>query len=366
MPTPAHPLPQVRVATFLLQCACAGTLFWRLGDAWADVQARAGLLFFVTASLSFMAIATAPAAVDDLKVRGREGVRGARGARGARELAARGCARRGGAAAAAAAAWCWCSAPTTPARAPPSPRAAQPGEPPGEPPCPPRTQVSQRERAARRYGPGAYALAETLASAPFLLLLAAAAALPLYPAAGLAPGAERLLFFVLALGAALAAADSLMAALCALVPHFLMGLLGGWGQAGCSRWHGAGAVTMCGGGEHPAPPHPRTPAPPHPRTPAPPHPRTPAPPHPRHPAPPHPRTPPPLRPAAGAGLIGVSILTCGFFIPPARIPAPVWRYPLHNANFLTYAFAGGCRLPSEAAGCAQGPATARRLRPVAR
>lgn len=64
------PLYWVRLVTFLLQCACCGTLFWRLGDSWADVQARAGLLFFVVASLSFMAIATAPAAVDDLKVCG--------------------------------------------------------------------------------------------------------------------------------------------------------------------------------------------------------------------------------------------------------------------------------------------------------
>jgi hypothetical protein len=62
------PLYWVRLVTFLLQCACCGTLFWRLGDSWADVQARAGLLFFVVASLSFMAIATAPAAMDDLKV----------------------------------------------------------------------------------------------------------------------------------------------------------------------------------------------------------------------------------------------------------------------------------------------------------
>ncbi len=45
-------------------------------------------------------------------------------------------------------------------------------------------------------------------------------------------------------------------------------------------------------------------------------------------------------PAAGAGLIGISILTCGFFIPPDRIPAPLWRYPLHYVNFITYAFAG--------------------------
>jgi hypothetical protein len=46
------------------------------------------------------------------------------------------------------------------------------------------------------------------------------------------------------------------------------------------------------------------------------------------------------RAAAGAGLIGISILTCGFFIPPDRIPAPLWRYPLHYLNFITYAFAG--------------------------
>ncbi len=87
--------------------------------------------------------------------------------------------------------------------------------------------MSQREREAGRYSPAAYALAESLAAAPFVLLLALAAALPLYYTAGLAPGVDRLLYFVLALFLALYAADSLMAALCVLVPHFLMGLLGG-------------------------------------------------------------------------------------------------------------------------------------------
>ena len=97
-----------------------------------------------------------------------------------------------------------------------------------KPPAAATPQVSQREREAGRYSPSAYALAESLAAAPFVLLLALASALPLYYTAGLAPGLDRLLYFVLALFLALYAADSLMAALCVLVPHFLMGLLGGW------------------------------------------------------------------------------------------------------------------------------------------
>jgi hypothetical protein len=110
--------------------------------------------------------------------------------------------------------------------------------------------VSLHERQARRYGPGAYALAETLASLPFVLLLALASALPLYFTADLAPGAGRLLYFVLALFLALAAADSLMAALCALVPHFMMGLLGGWvgGWVGpVARWLAGPGCCRLGG-----------------------------------------------------------------------------------------------------------------------
>ncbi len=95
--------------------------------------------------------------------------------------------------------------------------------------------MSQREREAGRYSPSAYALAETLAAAPFVLLLALASALPLYYTAGLAPGPDRLLYFILALFLALFAADSLMAALCVLAPHFLMGLMGGR-QGGCCAW----------------------------------------------------------------------------------------------------------------------------------
>lgn len=44
--------------------------------------------------------------------------------------------------------------------------------------------------------------------------------------------------------------------------------------------------------------------------------------------------------AAGAGLLGIFMLVCGFFQPVAELPAPVFRYPLHYMSFHTYAFSG--------------------------
>lgn len=44
--------------------------------------------------------------------------------------------------------------------------------------------------------------------------------------------------------------------------------------------------------------------------------------------------------AAGAGLLGIFMLTCGFFQPASQLPRPVLYYPLHYLAFHTYSFYG--------------------------
>jgi ABC-type multidrug transport system permease subunit len=44
--------------------------------------------------------------------------------------------------------------------------------------------------------------------------------------------------------------------------------------------------------------------------------------------------------AAGAGILGMFMLVCGFFRLPNDLPDPVWRYPFYYLSFHTYAFEG--------------------------
>lgn len=47
--------------------------------------------------------------------------------------------------------------------------------------------------------------------------------------------------------------------------------------------------------------------------------------------------------AAGAGLLGIFMVVCGFFQPLGSMPAPIFRYPLSYISFHTYAFTGFMR-----------------------
>lgn len=44
--------------------------------------------------------------------------------------------------------------------------------------------------------------------------------------------------------------------------------------------------------------------------------------------------------AAGAGLLGLFMIVCGFFQPLGSMPKPIFRYPLSYMAFHTYAFNG--------------------------
>ena len=59
----------MRVAMYIVLCICVGTVFHNMGRTWIDVQSRAAILFFVTAFLTFMAIAAFPAYIEELQVR---------------------------------------------------------------------------------------------------------------------------------------------------------------------------------------------------------------------------------------------------------------------------------------------------------
>jgi len=54
--------------------------------------------------------------------------------------------------------------------------------------------------------------------------------------------------------------------------------------------------------------------------------------------------------AAGAGLLGVFMIVCGFFQPLGSMPQPIFRYPLSYMSFHTYAFTGFMRSQFEGTG----------------
>lgn len=54
--------------------------------------------------------------------------------------------------------------------------------------------------------------------------------------------------------------------------------------------------------------------------------------------------------AAGAGLLGIFMVVCGFFQPLGSMPKPIFRYPLSYISFHTYAFTGFMRNEFEGTG----------------
>jgi len=129
-------------------------------------------------------------------------------------------------------------------------------------------QVFIRERLNGYYGVGVFALANTLAAAPFVLIISVVATVGLYFLAGFNDDIGRVFYFVVALFCSLFVVESLMMAIAAVVPHFLMGI------------------------------------------------------------------------AAGAGVMGMFMIVCGFFKYRDELPDPVWRFPMHYVSFHTYAFNG--------------------------
>ena len=95
------------------------------------------------------------------------------------------------------------------------------------------TQVFTRERLNGHYGVGAFVIGNTLSSIPFLFLTAFVSTSIFYFMVGLHPGIECFVYFVLSLFACLLVVESLMMAVAALVPNYLMGIITG---AGIQVW----------------------------------------------------------------------------------------------------------------------------------
>ncbi|KAG2485433.1 hypothetical protein HYH03_015813 [Edaphochlamys debaryana] len=129
-------------------------------------------------------------------------------------------------------------------------------------------QVFIRERLNGYYPVFTFALANTLASAPFIFGIAIISSAVVYWLAGLNDSGDRFPYFFLNLYVSLTVVESMMMAIAAVVPHYLMGI------------------------------------------------------------------------AAGAGMLGMYMLVCGFFQPVGELPDPVWRYPMHYISYHSYAFAG--------------------------
>ncbi|KAI5075196.1 hypothetical protein GOP47_0009272 [Adiantum capillus-veneris] len=47
---------------------CVGTIYFKLGQSFDDIQARAGLFIFVTAFSTFMGVASFPSFIEDMKI----------------------------------------------------------------------------------------------------------------------------------------------------------------------------------------------------------------------------------------------------------------------------------------------------------
>jgi ABC-type multidrug transport system permease subunit len=89
-----------------------------------------------------------------------------------------------------------------------------------------------RERLNGYYGVSQFTVSNTLASLPFILLIAVVSTVCVYFIAGLRGGGEHVVYFILDLFASLVVVESLMMAIAPLVPHYLMGIAAGAGIMG--------------------------------------------------------------------------------------------------------------------------------------
>ncbi|KAG2436775.1 hypothetical protein HXX76_006299 [Chlamydomonas incerta] len=92
-----------------------------------------------------------------------------------------------------------------------------------------------RERLNGYYSVATFALANTLASAPFIFGIAVSSSAVVYWLVGLNDQGDRFPYFFLNLFAALMCVESLMMAIAAVVPHYLMGIAGAAARTHSSR-----------------------------------------------------------------------------------------------------------------------------------
>lgn len=229
-----------------------GTVFFDLGNSWADVTGRAALLFFVVGFLTFTSISALPELMQDIKIFTREKLNG------------------------------W-------------------------------------------YGTSTFVVANTLASLPFIFIVAMCASVVLYFLAGLRSGGGHFIKFAINLFLSLTVVESLLFPIGALVGHFLAGIAVSIPAAptamtlgtvpDCSRAFRAESVPLSSlrrqwssliaayGSTR--------------------------------------RSALALSPVQiGSGVLGIYMLVCGFFQVADNLPDPVWKYPLHYVAFHTYSFRG--------------------------
>ncbi|KAH7438230.1 hypothetical protein KP509_04G006500 [Ceratopteris richardii] len=93
-------------------------------------------------------------------------------------------------------------------------------------------KVFQRERLNGHYGVMAFVIANTLSSLPFLCAISIVTGTITYFMAGLHPGFEHYLYFVVGMFGCVTVVESLMMAVASVVPNFLMGIVIGAGIMG--------------------------------------------------------------------------------------------------------------------------------------
>ena len=99
------------------------------------------------------------------------------------------------------------------------------------PPFPP-LQIFLRERLNGYYGVSTFTVANTLASLPFIFLIAVVSSVTLYWIVGLNPAGGAVIYFILDLFLSLVVVESIMMAIAPIVPNFLMGIAAGAGLLG--------------------------------------------------------------------------------------------------------------------------------------
>ncbi|KAJ9561263.1 hypothetical protein OSB04_006423 [Centaurea solstitialis] len=93
-------------------------------------------------------------------------------------------------------------------------------------------KVFERERLNGHYSTGAFAIANTLSSTPYLVLVSVIPGILAYYLAGLRAGFDHFAYFVSTLFACMMLVESLMMIVASLVPNYLMGIIAGAGIQG--------------------------------------------------------------------------------------------------------------------------------------
>ncbi|KAI5065206.1 hypothetical protein GOP47_0019901 [Adiantum capillus-veneris] len=93
-------------------------------------------------------------------------------------------------------------------------------------------KIFTRERLNGHYGVAAFAVANTLSSFPFIVLISLLPGSLVYVLAGLHPGLDHFIFFFASLLACLGATEGLLMSVASLVPDYLSGMMAGCGIMG--------------------------------------------------------------------------------------------------------------------------------------